>query len=586
MLPSRGLRPTQIAPLSSRQSTYLYSNASRKFSSLPRAARLSPSSRTSPLSAQWRTGAGANPHIALSASSVRYGSWYAPWSWGRSSTPGAPTETVPVAEFSNMPTPGAPAPAPTPTPALEPEVTTATPEIAPAGIDKAAVTESGITPAEGSSSNPNAETLDELLGLDPVKDVVPKADIDPTQLIDHPGQLAELGLDYGYGITATFERLLETIYLQTGWGWAGTIMAATVVVRSGMFVFQALSSDKMAGMAALKPVTGPLQEKLNAAIAAGDKHKADLYRMQQAAIMKPHYAGMGWMAGFTVVQGVVGFSAFRCLRAMGELPVPGMVNDGFLWFTDLSARDPYFILPATTTFIMYKIFKSGGETGVADATAEAASRRKIMTGMAFFIGLITAFQASALQLYFLVSGVLGAGTGYLLKKNAFRRLIRIRLLPTPESNEVFSKVVKGELKLKDIKGPDGKIRYSPPSLPKSALGPTRRNATLAGGAIKIKEGTALPLHLRPEQPKIDKEFPDRDHDFAEGPKGSLSDKMDYYRRNYKMAFVKRRMTDSMRGMMQRAGYDVGTNLSREEEKRKRKAEQYEVERRRRFENRR
>lgn len=491
---------------------------------------------------------------------------------------------MPVAEFSNTPTPNAPAP--TPTPALEPQVTTTTPEIAPAGIDKAAVTDTQIAPAEDASSTLDAQTLDELLGQTPVKDAVPKAEIDPTQLIDHPGQLAELGLDYGYGITTTFERLLETIYLQTGWGWAGTIMAATVVVRSGMFVFQALSSDKMAGMAALKPVTGPLQEKLNAALAAGEKQKADLYKMQQAAIMKPHIGGMGWMAGFTFIQAAVGFSAFRCLRAMGELPVPGMVNDGFLWFTDLSARDPYFILPATTTYIMYKIFKSGGETGVADVSAEAASRRKIMTGMAFFIGAITAFQASAMQLYFLVSGILGAGTGWLLKQNGFRRFIRIREMPTPESNEVFSKVVNGELKLKDIKGPDGKIRYSPPTPPKSALGSTRRNATLAGGAIKIKEGTALPLHLRPQQPKIDKEFPDRDADFDEGPKGSLSEKMDYYRRNYKMAYVKRRVGEGMRGMMRKAGYDVGTNLSREEEKRKRKAEQYEIERRRRFENRR
>lgn len=215
-------------------------------------------------------------------------------------------------------------------------------------------------------------------------------------------------------------------------------------------------------------------------------------------------------------------------------------------------------------------------------TAEGATRRKLMTFMAFFIGAITAFQASALQLYFLMSGIIGAGTGYLLKQNSFRRLIRIRPLPTPESNEVFSKVIKGELKLKDIKGPDGKIRYSPPSLPKST---TRRNATLAGGAIRIKEGTTLPLHLRPEQPKIDTEFPDRDADFDAGAKGSLTEKLDYYRRNYKMAYVKRRVGDSMRGMMQRAGYDVGTNLSREEEKRKRKADQYEVERRRRFENR-
>jgi YidC/Oxa1 family membrane protein insertase len=190
-----------------------------------------------------------------------------------------------------------------------------------------------------------------------VKDVVPKAEIDPTQLIDHPGQLAELGLDYGWGITTMFEKLIETMYLQTGWGWAGTIVATTVVVRSGMFVFQALSSDKMAAMAALKPVTGPLQEKLNAAIAAGDKQKADLIKMQQAAVLKPHLGGMFWMGGFTVVQAVVGFCAFRCLRAMGELPVPGMAEDGLLWFTDLTARDPYFILPATTTAIMYKIFK-------------------------------------------------------------------------------------------------------------------------------------------------------------------------------------------------------------------------------------
>ena len=154
-----------------------------------------------------------------------------------------------------------------------------------------------------------------------------------------------------------FEKLIETMYLQTGWGWAGTIVATTVVVRSGMFVFQALSSDKMAGMAALKPVTGPLQEKLNAAIAAGDKQKADLIKMQQAAILKPHLGGMFWMGAFTAVQAVVGFCAFRCLRAMGELPVPGMAEDGLLWFTDLTARDPYFILPATTTAIMYKIFK-------------------------------------------------------------------------------------------------------------------------------------------------------------------------------------------------------------------------------------
>lgn len=262
---------------------------------------------------------------------------------------------MPVAEFSNTPAPQ-PAPAPAPTPVeFAPEVTTATPEIAPAGIDKAAVTESTATPAGDASSTLDAQTLDALLGNTPVvKDV---AEFDPSKLIDHPGNLAELGLDYGWGMTTVFEKLMETIYLQSGWGWAGTIVATTVVVRSGLFVFQALSSDKMAGMAALKPVTAPLQEKLDAAIKSGNSREADLLKMQQAAVLKPYMGGIFLTGGFTAVQAYVGFCAFRLLRAMGELPVPGMVNDGWLWFTDLSVRDPYFILPAATTGIMYMIFK-------------------------------------------------------------------------------------------------------------------------------------------------------------------------------------------------------------------------------------
>ena len=221
---------------------------------------------------------------------------------------------MPVAEFSSTP---APQPTSTPTPAeFQPEVTTATPEIAPAGIDQAAVTESTVTPADSASSMLDAQTLDELLGnTKVVRDAV---EFDPTKLIDHPGELAELGLEYGWGMTTVFEKLMETIYLNSGWGWAGTIVATTVVVRSGLFVFQALSSDKMAGMAALKPVTAPLQEKLDAAIKAGDKRQADLIKMQQAHIIKPYMGGVIMTGGFTAAQAYVGFCAFRLLREIGR----------------------------------------------------------------------------------------------------------------------------------------------------------------------------------------------------------------------------------------------------------------------------
>jgi YidC/Oxa1 family membrane protein insertase len=296
----------------------------------------------------------------MSASSARYASWYAPWSWGKSSGPAdasslTPGERVPIAEFSHRPVSEL-------TQNAEPIVTTSTPELAPAGIDKPAVVDGATTPVntvvENASTHTESKTLDEVFGAEPVKDTLPTAEIDPTRLIDHAGQLKELGLDYGWGMTTLFEKTIETIYLQSGWGWAGSIMAAGVVVRCATFVFQAMSSDKMAAMASLGPVTKPIQEKMEAAIARGDKQQADLYKMQQAAIMKPYVGSMVSTGGFMFMQAWIGFSAFRFLRAMGDLPVPGMAHDGFLWFTDLTARDPYFILPAATSAIMYTVFKA------------------------------------------------------------------------------------------------------------------------------------------------------------------------------------------------------------------------------------
>jgi YidC/Oxa1 family membrane protein insertase len=217
--------------------------------------------------------------------------------------------------------------------------------------------EATSTTATNAASLNDSKTIDDLLGLEPTKDVIPKAEFDPTALIDHAGQLKELGLDYGWGMTTLFEKTMEQIYLNTGYGWAGSIIIAGVAVRCVTFFFQALSSDKMANLAALKPVTQPIQEKLEEAIARGDKNQEQMLKMKQAQIMAPHMGGMFSMGGFMVIQGWIGFCAFRLLRAMGELPVPGMTQDGLLWFTDLTVRDPYFILPAATTGIFYAIFK-------------------------------------------------------------------------------------------------------------------------------------------------------------------------------------------------------------------------------------
>jgi membrane protein insertase Oxa1/YidC/SpoIIIJ len=46
-------------------------------------------------------------------------------------------------------------------------------------------------------------------------------------------------------------------------------------------------------------------------------------------------------------------SVFVGMRKMANLPVPSMKEGGLSWFTDLTAVDPYYALPALTMLTFY-----------------------------------------------------------------------------------------------------------------------------------------------------------------------------------------------------------------------------------------
>jgi len=224
---------------------------------------------------------------------------------------------------------------------------------------------------------------------------------------------------------------------------------------------------------------------------------------------------------------------------------------------------------------------------------QAGWQKQMQVAMPIVMTVVTSFQPAALQLYFVFSAMLGGLTSQLLRTPAIRRVLGLRLLPSKESNALYSKVVKGDIKMSELRGPDGKIRYQAPNASKPSSTSSKTTPSVASSTVSavsstprlnIKPGTQLPAHMRPAAPaKVPQNYADRDLDYEQGMKAlPLREKLDWVQRNYKMVYVWRRFK-------RWTNQDSRSWTVMMEEDRRKKAQEaakrYEVERRRRLEGR-
>jgi YidC/Oxa1 family membrane protein insertase len=265
------------------------------------------------------------------------------------------------------------------------------------------------------------------------------------------GYLKAIGLDYGYGPTASIEWVLEHIHIMGGLPWWGAIAATAVLIRAVTFPLYLKSADQAARQAALVSVTKPLTDQLKAAQSAGDQTGVMQAWTKINAVRKR--AGLSYMQQFTpmLVQAVLGFCSFKLMRAMSALPVPGMQTGGFGWVTDLTVSDGYLLLPALMAGTMHVMFRYGGETGNSDMVAPGM-RSFMLWGMPGLVFLMTGWQTAAVCIWFVASGGWAMGQAMLLQKPAVRKFFGITPLyksSKKENQASLMDVVMGSTKTID-----------------------------------------------------------------------------------------------------------------------------------------
>ncbi|MGD8590749.1 MAG: membrane protein insertase YidC [Chromatiales bacterium] len=198
----------------------------------------------------------------------------------------------------------------------------------------------------------------------------------------------ELTVDYGWltVIAKPIFWLLETIHDLVGnWGWA--IIILTILIKAA---FYKLSETSYKSMANMRKLTPRLQ-------AMKDRYGDDKQRLNQAMMEMYKKEKINPLGGCLpiLVQIPVFIALYWVLLESVELRQAPFI----LWMDNLSAKDPYFILPlimGISMFIQQKL----------NPAPPDPMQAKIMMSLPFIFTVFFAFFPSGLVLYWVVNNII------------------------------------------------------------------------------------------------------------------------------------------------------------------------------------
>ncbi|KAI9318485.1 60Kd inner membrane protein-domain-containing protein [Dichotomocladium elegans] len=227
------------------------------------------------------------------------------------------------------------------------------------------------------------------------------------------------------------EAMLEALHVMSGMPWWATIATATVLVRLALLPLMIKIQRNNAHMMNLNPEVTRLMNNLKTAQQEGDSVGVGKYSGELQALFKKHNCHPMKSLGLPVIQMPVMISFFLALRAMAEIPVPGLQTEGTAWFTDLTAQDPYYALPVISCAGVLAVLEAGTEVGAANPQSRTMKNffRVVSLAMIPF----TYWMPSGVFVYWITSNCVSITQILALKNPAIRKALDIPQLVRPAS---------------------------------------------------------------------------------------------------------------------------------------------------------
>ncbi|XP_065065171.1 mitochondrial inner membrane protein OXA1L-like [Rhopilema esculentum] len=232
--------------------------------------------------------------------------------------------------------------------------------------------------------------------------------------------LSSLGL-CAYTPVGLLQSILEVLHVNLGMPWWGSIAICTVVFRTLMLPLLLKGQVNTARLNKVKPELDVIQAEMRELANTQDTMKKSLAAMKMQKLLKDNncHPLKGLIA--PLVQLPLFLSFFIALRKMAQLPVESMSTGGLLWFTNLTAYDPYFVLPILTSATMLLTIELGTEMGIS--SEQMQKTKYLMRFMAFMLIPLTAKFPAAVFIYWMTSNVYSVGQILALRHPTIRKMV-------------------------------------------------------------------------------------------------------------------------------------------------------------------
>lgn len=239
-------------------------------------------------------------------------------------------------------------------------------------------------------------------------------------------ELAAHGLG-GWTPSGILQHVLDATQYYSGLPWWVTIIIVTCGIRLAIAPLLVNVQGNSIRLANIQPRMQEMMSDMEYAKATGNTHQMQAAALRVRKLLSDNNCSPFRSLLLPAVQMPIFLSFYFALDRLCKAKLPALTTGGVAWFPDLTAADPYYVLPIASSVMTLLVLETGAEAGTTgmNQTPQARMVKNVLRGVTVLAAWFVSSFPSALLLYWTTTNTFSFLQLLVLRTRFMKRLLRL-----------------------------------------------------------------------------------------------------------------------------------------------------------------